>query len=80
VARNLGARFVLVTYPHAHQVSATASPGGRQAAGIRAQFFTSERPFKILEALGAQHGFPVINLVALFREPEAGAGLVTCAS
>src|SRR5438445_807297 len=42
VARKLGASFVLVTYPYAHQVSATASPAGRLAAGIRAQLFTSE--------------------------------------
>jgi len=74
VARNLGARFVLVTYPHAHQVTATASPRGRQAAGVRARLFTSERPFKILEALGAQHGFPVINLLSLFRERETDDG------
>ena len=74
VARSLGARFVLVTYPYAHQVSATASPAGRQAAGIPAQLFTSERPFEILEALGAQYGFPVINLLPLFRQRETQHG------
>ena len=74
LARSLGARFVLVTYPHAHQVSATASPAGRNLVGIRPRLFTSERPFKILEALGARHGFPVINLLALFRHREAVDG------
>ena len=74
LARSLGARFVLVTYPHAHQVSATASPAGRNAVGMRPRLYASERPFKILEALGARHGFPVINLLALFRHREAVDG------
>ncbi len=74
LARSLGARFVLVTYPHPHQVSATASPAGRQGAGIGAHLFASERPFKILESLGARNDFPVINLLSLFRYREAVDG------
>ena len=45
-----------------------------RGAGIRAQLFTSERPFEILEALGARYGFPVINLLPLCRHSEAVDG------
>jgi SGNH hydrolase-like domain, acetyltransferase AlgX len=67
VARAQGARFVLVIYPHPHQVSAEESPEGRRQLGAGAGLFASEAPFQRLEALGQREGFPVVNLVAVFR-------------
>jgi hypothetical protein len=67
LARTRGAPFVLVVYPHAHQVSAKESPLGRRRLGAGAGLYTSERPFARLEALGRRAGFPVINLLATFR-------------
>jgi hypothetical protein len=62
-----GAPFVLVVYPHSHQVSPTESPVGRRRLGAGAGLYTSGRPFARLEALGRREGFPVINLLAPFR-------------
>ena len=67
LARAGGASFVLVVYPHAHQVSAYESPLGRRQFGVGAGLYTSERPFARLEALGRREGFPVINLLSTFR-------------
>ena len=74
LARGHGAGFALVVYPHAYQVSATASPVGRERMGISAGLFTSQRPFEMLEQLGARDGFPVIDLLTLFRQREAVQG------
>ena len=74
MARQRGIPFVLVVYPHAHQVSATESPEGRRKFGIGPGVFLSERPFRILEDLGRREGFPVINLLRLFRERAAAEG------
>lgn len=74
LAASRGARFVLVVYPHAQQVSATASPIGRRFVGLGPGLHASERPFEILEALGAREGFPVVNLLYLFRTREAHEG------
>ena len=74
LARRHGAGFALVVYPHAYQVSATASPVGRERMGISAGLFDSTRPFAILEEFGAQHRVPVINLRALFRQRESVPG------
>jgi hypothetical protein len=71
LARSGGAPFVLVVYPHAHQVSANESPLGRRQFGVGAGLYTSERPFARLEALGRREGFPVINLLATFRARTA---------
>jgi hypothetical protein len=71
LARAGGATFVLVAYPHAHQVSATESPLGRRQLGVGAGLYASERPFARLEALGRREEFPVLNLLALFRAREA---------
>ncbi len=60
-----------MVHPHAHQVSATESPEGRPRLGMGPGLYPSERPFQILEALGRREGFPVINLLRLFREREA---------
>ena len=74
MARRHGAGFALVVYPHAYQVSATASPGGRERFGMGAGLFASTRPFAILEEFGAREGIPVIDLLALFREREPVQG------
>ena len=47
------------TYPHAQQVAADASLGGRRRHGFGPGLYASERPFQILEALGRRVGFPV---------------------
>jgi lysophospholipase L1-like esterase len=70
LARERGLAFVFVVYPHAQQVSAAESPAGRRKFGIGPGFYASERPFQILEELGRQEGFPVINLLSLFRQRE----------
>src|SRR5207237_319508 len=64
----------LVVYPHAYQVSATASPMGRERMGMAQGLFASTRPFTILESFGAARGVPVINLLALFRAREPVQG------
>ena len=73
LARAAGAPFVLVVYPHSHQVSAQESPVGRRQLGAGPGLYRSERPFARLEALGRREGFPVINLLATFRA-HAGPG------
>ncbi|MGH6689422.1 MAG: SGNH/GDSL hydrolase family protein, partial [Gammaproteobacteria bacterium] len=75
LARSAGAGFVLVVYPHAHQVSADESPLGRRKLGAGAGLYVSERPFARLEALGRREGFPVVNLLARFRAARAGGPL-----
>lgn len=67
LAASQGAGFALVVYPHAHQVSATASPGGRYVFGIGPSLFASERPFEALRRIGSQAGFPVIDVREAFR-------------
>jgi hypothetical protein len=62
LARANGAAFVLVVYPYAHQISATASPEGRRKFGLRPGLYASDTPFRILEELGRREGFPVINV------------------
>ena len=74
LARQHGAGFALVVYPHAYQVSATASPVGRVRMGIGPGLFDSTRPFATLEEFGVQHGVPVINLRMLFRQREPAQG------
>jgi hypothetical protein len=74
LAREHGAAFALVVYPHAYQVSATASPVGRERMGMGAGLFTSTRPFDELASFGAREKVPVINLLSLFREREPTSG------
>ena len=74
LARVHGAGFVVIVYPHAQQVSASASAGGRAFVGLGPGLYASERPFEILEALGAREGFPVVRLLELFRSHEARDG------
>jgi hypothetical protein len=66
-AGRLGARFVVVVYPHAHQVAPHESPGSRAAFGIGPGLYASDRPFRTVEAIGRRHGFPVIALLETFR-------------
>jgi hypothetical protein len=73
LARTHGAAFALVVYPHAQQVAADASPAGRRRHGLGPGLFESTRPFDTLEELGRREGFPVINLLALFRVRERPA-------
>jgi len=67
--------FILVVYPYPHQVSATASPGGRLRLDLALNhLYASERPFDLVEDFGRRRGVPVINLRSLFRdEVRAGA-------
>ena len=69
-ARARGIPFVLAMYPHAHQISEVESPEGRLKLGVGPGLYLSERPFQILEALGRREEFPVINLLAFFRDRE----------
>ena len=66
--------FALVIYPHAQQVSAEASPVGRRRHGLGPELHDSERPFQILAELGRREGFPVIDLLRLFRDRERTGG------
>jgi hypothetical protein len=74
LARARGCAFALVVYPHAQQVSASASPEGRRRHGLGPGLHDSERPFQILADLGRRQGFPVIDLLHRFREREAVEG------
>ncbi len=67
LARARGVPFVLVVYPHAQQVSADESPIGRRQLGAGPGLYASERPFERLQALGRREGFPVVNLLPIFR-------------
>jgi hypothetical protein len=67
LAKSLNARFTVVTYPHAHQVAAHESPGSRAGFGLGPGLYDSERPFRVVEAIGAHHGFNVISLRETFR-------------
>jgi hypothetical protein len=66
-AGRLGARFVVVVYPHAHQVAPHESPGSRAAFGIGPGLYASDRPFRTVEGIGHRHGFRVISLLETFR-------------
>ncbi len=66
-AAALGARFVVVVYPYAHQVAPFESPGGRARFGMGPGLYASGRPFRTVEAIGQRHGFPVISLLETFR-------------
>src|SRR5207245_8875160 len=70
MARGHGAAFALVVYPRADQVAADASPEGRRRHALGPGLFGSTRPFDILVELGRREGFPVLNLLALFRARE----------
>ena len=70
LARTHGAAFALVVYPHAQQVAADASPEGRRRHAIGPGLYGSTRPFDILAELGRREGFPVLNLLSLFRARE----------
>ncbi len=74
LAQAQGRLFAVVVYPHAQQVSAAASPGGRRRHGLTPGLHRSERPFQILADLGRREGFPVIDLLHLFRERETREG------
>jgi hypothetical protein len=67
MAEGFGARFAVVVYPHAHQVAAHESPGGRRAFGIGPGLYASTRPFETVAALGQRDGFAVISLLDAFR-------------
>src|SRR5262249_39751452 len=70
IARGPRATFALVVYPHAQQVAADASPEGRRRHALGPGLYGSTRPFDILADLGRREGFPVLNLLALFRARE----------
>jgi lysophospholipase L1-like esterase len=74
LARERGIPFVLVAYPHPHQVSASESPEGRKRFGVGPGLYASEAPFRILADLGRREGFPVVSLLGLFRERSATEG------
>ncbi len=67
LAREHGIPFALVVYPHAQQVAADESPDGRRRQALGPGLYTSDRPFRVLAELGRRDGFPVIDLLALFR-------------
>jgi lysophospholipase L1-like esterase len=71
LARTRGAGFVLVLYPHAHQVSATAALRARDRFGVRPGLYASERPFRRLEEFGRREDIPVLNVVTRFRRRAA---------
>jgi len=71
LARAQHVPFVLVVYPHPHQVGPDESPEGRRMLGVGPGLYASARPFERLEALGHREGFPVVNLLRLFRERRA---------
>lgn len=71
LAREQRVPFVLVVYPHPHQVAADESPEGRRQLGAGPGLYASARPFERLEALGRRAGFPVVNLLPLFRARRA---------
>ena len=62
-----GARFAVVVYPYPHQVAPHESPDGRARFGIGPGLYASDRPFRMAEAIGRKHGFPVIALLETFR-------------
>jgi hypothetical protein len=72
--RERGIPFAVVVYPHPHQVGADESPGGRRRFALGPGLFTSEAPFRTLEALGRREGFPVITLLDHFRRRRATDG------
>ena len=72
--RRLGLPFAIVVYPHPHQVAADESLGGRRRFALRPGLFTSETPFRRIEALGRREGFPVIDLLEHFRRRRAVDG------
>jgi hypothetical protein len=75
LARGQRVPFILVVYPHAHQVGPEESPEGRRQFGAGPGLYASARPFEQLEALGRREGFPVVNLLPLFRARRADGPL-----
>jgi hypothetical protein len=73
-ARERGIPFAVVVYPHPHQVGADDSPGGRRRFAVGPGLFTSEAPFRTIEAVGRREGFPVINLLEHFRRRRTTDG------
>lgn len=67
LAGHLAARFVVVIYPHGHQVAPYESPMSRPLIGLGPGLYASDRPFRIVEAIGQREGFPVISLLDAFR-------------
>lgn len=74
LARRRGRPFAVVVYPHAHQVAADASLGGRLRFSLPPGLFAAETPFQRIEALCRREGFPVINLLHHFRRRHAAEG------
>jgi len=72
LARSREIPFVLVVPPHAYQVGASEDEVTRWIVGPGR--LASERPFQILEDLGRRQGFPVLNLLPLFRERHITEG------
>jgi hypothetical protein len=67
LAEGLSARFVVVVYPHAHQVAPFESPGSRAGFGLGPGLYASDRPFRAVRAIGQREGFAVISLLEAFR-------------
>ena len=67
LADRLSARFVVVVYPHGHQVAPHESQGSRALIGVGPGLYASDRPFRVVEAIGQREGFPVISLLDTFR-------------
>jgi hypothetical protein len=67
LAADLGAPFVVVVYPHAHQVAAHESRWSRATFGLGPGLYASDRPFRMVEAIGRREGFRVISLLEIFR-------------
>jgi hypothetical protein len=74
VARRRGMDFAVVVFPHPHQVGADESLIGRLRFALPPGLFTSEAPFRAIEAIGRRAGFPVINLLEHFRRRRSTDG------
>jgi hypothetical protein len=67
LAEGLSAPFVVVVYPHGHQVAPHESPGSRATFGLGPGLYASDRPFRVVESIGQREGFAVISLLEAFR-------------
>ena len=67
LADQLSAPFVVVVYPHGHQVAAHETLGSRASIGLGPGLYTSDRPFRTLTEIGHREGFAVISLLEVFR-------------
>ena len=74
MARRRGMAFAVAVYPHPHQVAADESPLGRRQFALAPGLFTSEAPFRRIEAVGRREGFVVINLLEHFRRRRTTDG------